>query len=68
MRANLKAEMARAGITGQDLAEKLGVTSGTFSMKLNGKRGFTLDEALEIKGILRCETPVETLFLDEKGA
>ena len=45
MLINLKAEMTRNQKTIGKMALFLGVSSNTFSFKLNGKREFTLDEA-----------------------
>jgi hypothetical protein len=45
----LRAQMARNGDTGQALAKALKLSLSSFSMKLNGKRGFTQNEILFIK-------------------
>lgn len=65
MYSNLRAEMARRNITGQEMAEKIGITNGTFSLKFNGKSEFTLDEALKIKNVLETDLSVEELFATE---
>lgn len=44
----LKLLMSRKNITQKYLAEKLGVTEGTVSRWLNGKRKVTLDTVLDI--------------------
>ncbi len=44
----LKLLMSRKNITQKYLAEKLGVTEGTISRWLNGKRKVTLDAVLDI--------------------
>lgn len=59
---NLRAEMARRNITGNEMAEVLGITSGTFSAKYNGKADFTLPEAMMVKAELKTELPLEVLF------
>ena len=62
MYPNLRAEMARKKITGQELAKKIGVTNGTFSQKFNGKFDFTLEEAQSIKKALGTDMTIEYLF------
>lgn len=64
----LEAEMKEARVTGVELAETIGVTRSTFSLKRrgkygkNGQHGFTLAEALEIKKRLRSKLSLERLF------
>lgn len=65
MYSNLRAEMARKNITGYELAEKIGITNGTFSMKFNGKSDFTLNEAVKIKNALETDLTIEVLFATE---
>lgn len=48
----LKAEMARSGLTTKKLAEKLGIHPATLSNKINGKTEFTCDEIMKIGEIL----------------
>lgn len=69
MFCNLNAEMARKGITGAYLAEKLGISPTTLSLKLNGKSELTFRQATEIKKILKVDIPLEVLFQsDDKPA
>lgn len=63
---NLRAERSRKGITIKNIADKLGLTSGTVSLKLNGKYPITLDEAKQIKEILNVDIPLEVLFEEGK--
>ena len=50
MFCNLNAEMRRKGITGARLAQLLGMTPTTLSLKLNGKSELSLRQCLpEIK-------------------
>jgi transcriptional regulator with XRE-family HTH domain len=62
MYPNLRAEMARKKVTGQELAKRIGITNGTFSQKFNGKFDFTLDEAQKIKKALGTDISIEELF------
>lgn len=68
MYTNMEAEMVLARVTGGELAAAIGVTESTFSLKRNGKygkegkRGFTLNEALTIKRRLRSKLTLEKLF------
>lgn len=69
MFCNLNAEMARKGMTGACLAEKLGITPTTLSLKLSGKSDFTLRQATVIKKLLNVDIPLEILFQsDDKPA
>ena len=67
MYPNIRAEMARKGLTQKDLVDELqkrGFTMvvPTFSAKLNRKYEFTFAEAIAIKNILGTELPLEKLF------
>lgn len=65
MYPNLRAEMARAGVSGAEVAKMLGITAGTFSQKSNGKNEFSLDEAKTIKDMLGVDMPLDELFAKE---
>ncbi len=62
MYRNVKAEMTRRGITLETMAQRLGVTTGTLSNKLNGKQPLTFNEAKKIKAELSVDIPLEELF------
>ena len=62
MYRNLEAEIARQGMTKTQIAEQLGITLGTLSLKLNGKYKLTLPEAIRIKKILNVDLTIEYLF------
>ena len=62
MYRNVKAEMARRGITLGMLADQLKFTLATVSNKLNGKQPLTFNEAKQIKSILGVDIPLEELF------
>lgn len=64
MYKNLEAELARRGLTRRELAQKLGITLGTMSLKLNGKANLTLPEAKKIKNCLECDKSIDYLFDD----
>lgn len=62
---NLKAEMARRGFTGGDIAFIIGRQQGAVSRKLNGKSDFTTTEAILIQKALGVDIPLEKLFEKE---
>lgn len=49
---NVRAEMARFGLTIRDMAEFMEMSPNTFSRKLHGKQDWLLNEALRIVNIL----------------
>lgn len=65
MYPNLRAEMARRRVTGNDLANVLNIRPATFSEKMNGKSEFTFAEAQIIKAYLDTALPLEVLFEKE---
>lgn len=67
MYQNLRAEMARKGLTIQDLANTLGVRYATACDKLNGKYRFYYDEAKKIKDVHFPECDIEYLFEKQKS-
>lgn len=62
MYRNAKAEMIRAGLTLEQVAEKMNITTSTLSLKLNGKSPITLIEAKLFKKIVGSDLPLEELF------
>lgn len=58
---NLKAEIARKGMTIKEFAEAVGMKPSTFSQKYRGNVDYTLPEALRIKAFLN-DLPVEYIF------
>lgn len=46
---NMKAELKRVGATYDDVSEKLGMSMGNFSMKINGKVPMTVEEAKTVQ-------------------
>jgi len=64
MLINLKAEMARKGVTITDMAKYMKMSNNSFSWKLNGKREFTLTEMKRIADYFQ----VSIDYLAEKSA
>ena len=64
---NLDAEMARKKVTRYALAEKVGKTPTTVSLKLNGKAPLTLAECIEIKNAVNPECSVDYLFATDEA-
>ena len=62
MYPNVNAEMARRNILQADLADELGVTRATMSLKLSGKSPISLDEAFAIKEALHSRLSLDVLF------
>lgn len=59
---NLKAEMARGGITSGALAKMLNVSESTISMKLNKPDRIKLKECVEIRDAFFPEKDIGYLF------
>lgn len=66
MYRNLRAEMARQGLTMFDLAKLLEVRYATVCDKMNGKSRFYYDEALKIKKHFFNQLNIEYLFEAEQ--
>ena len=62
MYRNAKAEMMRAGLKLEDVAETMDIRTSTLSLKLNGKSPITLIEAKLFKKIVKSDLPLEVLF------
>ncbi len=66
MYRNLKAEIVRYNIGNKEIAEKLDITPGTASLKVNGKSKISLDEAFLFQEIIyeksKKKIPIEELF------
>lgn len=65
---NLDAEMARRKITRAMLAERIDVTPGTLSLKLNGKSPLTLAECVKIRDAVDEKLKIDYLFSAEVNA
>lgn len=62
MYPNVKAELARKGMTIVDLSNATGIRYQTLSEKLRGNYSITVNEAILIKDALKVKTPIEVLF------
>lgn len=61
--ANIRAELARKGMSIQELAERVGVTTATMSKWLNGRTVPTIDQAVAIAQEL--DSSLDYLFSKE---
>lgn len=59
---NLRAEMARRGISVTDLASKIGVSKQTLYRKLHGQSPLSLHEARSIREVLGVDITLDDLF------
>jgi transcriptional regulator with XRE-family HTH domain len=64
---NLYAEMARRKITQVNLAERVGRTPTTMSLKLRGESPLTLTECIEIKNAIDETLSVDYLFATKES-
>ena len=62
MYSNVKAELARKGLTVIDLSKASGIKYMSLVNKLNGKTPLKLEEARRIKNALDVDLPLEKLF------
>lgn len=67
MYPNLRAEIARKGVTATAIADALGITKGTLSLKMQGKSAFTVPEAKAIKKLLDADVTIDELFDTVEG-
>lgn len=66
---NLEAEMIRASINSEMVAKTIGKSYNSTRMKINGKKPFTVDEAMLIKKELFPAFSLDYLFAkDEEKA
>ena len=62
---NLRAELARKGMSIPQLAELTGIKTTTLYDKFNGRSAFTLDEAILIRDALGLDMSIDELFRKE---
>lgn len=68
---NVRAEMARYGLTGGDVAKALNLTRNTVSRKLQGKREWTVLEGLNLVDLFNsmgANITLDDLFGENKAA
>lgn len=65
MYPNLEAELARKKISRKDVAAIIGCSTGTASLKMNGKAVFTMPEARAIRSFLQVKESIDYLFAME---
>lgn len=68
MYRNLKAEMARSGLTNEQLAKGIGVNPATMSAKLNTAGRMRLDEAQQLRDEFFPGMTMDYLFGDDRPA
>ena len=61
---NLRAEMARAGITEKQVAAKIGLSTKTFYSRMAGRTRFQYKEVLEIRDAFFQGLSLNYLFVD----
>lgn len=59
---NLRAEMAREGLLGKDIAGAIGVTAQCFYDKMSGRTEFKRSEMQKIKDLFFREMKIDDLF------
>ena len=62
---NLKAEMARGGITQATVARHLGMTPTNFNLKVNEKVPFTIEEARDVRDRFFPDATLDYLFASD---
>lgn len=65
---NLKAEMARSGVSKEDIKNLLGCSMRTVDNKLDGTTDFTVPEAFKIRDYFFPNQRMEYLFNTSKSA
>lgn len=65
MLKNLKAEMIRNSITGEQIARTINVNPATFSAKITEKSQFTWSEVKTIRDVYFPKCNLEYLFMPE---
>lgn len=64
---NVAARMALLGIKKTELARMMSMSYSTLQDKLRGRTSFSLEEAIEIKDILRSGAALEDFFARTEG-
>lgn len=63
---NFKAELKRLGITYKDAAALLGMSLNNFSMKMNGKVSFTVNEVKKVRDEFCHDASLDYLLEESK--
>lgn len=58
--ANVRAEMARCGVTQMTLARKIGISQPAISARIKGRTPFDINELVQIAAVL--DVPLERLL------
>ncbi|MDY2734711.1 helix-turn-helix transcriptional regulator [Intestinibacter sp.] len=58
----LKSLRVRQGLKQKDVADILGIEANSYSCKENGKRKFTVEEAIKLSQLFKCK--IEDIFLN----
>jgi len=59
----LRAALIERGLTNDDIAQKIGISKQSFSMKANNKRGFKISEVYKIVNLLKiAEHEIVSIF------
>lgn len=61
----LRAEMVKANVSREALCKELGLSYSSLTQKINGKRQFTVGEAVKICRCLNITDPVPIFFTDD---
>lgn len=59
-------QLIKKGWDSSQLAKETGIRYSSLRRKLRGEAKFTIPEAVKIKAVLECDTPIEALF-DPEG-
>lgn len=65
MYSNLRAELARKGLTTSDIADILGISKKSARNKLYGRSSFTIEEAFKLRDVVAPEMTLDKLFEKE---
>lgn len=62
MYPNLRAELARRGITIKELSKRTGISYSTLAPKVRGFGSFSVDDADKVRAAVGTNMPLEVLF------
>jgi len=61
---NLRAEMARQGLTGKQIAAAIGISPRAFSRRMTGKTEFLFEETVQMREIFFKDCSLNYLFAE----